>query len=136
MLSKGEYKIVSEYLISKIDFDKVYNECAPISKEKFSKESIINSVKRMIRDYPTFDTSMKGRTESFTLVLSARRGTFNDYIYFVSGRNADDSSWWITEEKFQSRIKNYKQMNRNYVCFNMKDYLRSYKVKQLIENVK
>jgi len=136
MISKGEYKIVSEYLISQIDFDKVYDNCASISKEKFSKETIINSVQRMIRDYPTFDTSMKGRTEAFTLVLSTRRGTFNDYMYFVSGRPSSVGTWFLTEEKFRSMMKFYNDTNMNYVCFNMKDYLRSYKVKQLIENVK
>jgi hypothetical protein len=135
MLTKDEYIICAEHLISLINFNRVYDNCADVSKKKFYKDDIIISIKKMIRSYPHFDTSMKGRSESFTLLLSSRKGTFNDYMYFISGIDASET-WYLYENVFLDKMKYLDDRSHNVVWFNMKEYLKGYKLNKLINIMK
>ena len=130
-----EHTICAEHLISLIDFNRVYNNCADISKQKFTKEHIISSIKKMIRNYPNIDNSLEGRSESFTLLLSTRKGTMNDYMYFISGIDSSQS-WYLYENIFLDKMKYLDDRAHNVVWFNMKEYLKGYKLEKLICNLK
>jgi len=136
MITKDEHIILSKHLIKLINWDRVYDNCASISKQKFYKDDIISSVKKMISSYPNFDISEKGRIESYTLLFSTRKGTFNDYMYFVSGNQNDIHTWYIKKSIFLERMKYYDDRAYNIVWFNMKEYLKRYKLDKLISNLK
>jgi hypothetical protein len=135
MLTKDEHIICTEYLISLIDFDRVYDHCADISKKKFTKDNIIKSIQKMIREYPHFDKSVEGRIESFTMVLSARKGTMNNYMYFMSGLNSEYNEWFLSENRFLETMKYLDDRAHNVIWFNTKEYLKSYKLNKLINNL-
>lgn len=135
MMTEDEHTICAEYLISLIDPNRVYNNCANVSKRKFSKEDITSSIRKMIRSYPHFDTSVDGRSESFTLLLSVRKGTMNDYMYFMSGQNDGTHQRFLYEDIFLETMK-YKDNWGHYVIwFNTKEYLKGYKLDKLIKSI-
>lgn len=135
MITEDEHTICAEHLISLIDFDRVYNNCAKISKKKFYKEDIISSIQRMIRSNPHLDTSIPGRIESFTLLLSSRKGTMNDYMYFMAGIDNGNHTWYLTEGTFLNKIKYQDDRAHHVVWFNMKEYLKGYKLNKLINTI-
>jgi len=135
-MTKDEHTICAEHLISLIDPDRMYNNCAEVSKKKFSKEDIISSIRKMIKSYPCFDTSREGRIESFTLLFSSRKGTFNDYMYFISGIDNGNHTWYLTERNFLDKIKYQDDRAHHVVWFNTKEYLKSYKLNKLISIIK
>lgn len=136
MITKDEHIILSNYLINQINFDRVYNDCTISSKRNFSKRIIIDSVKKMIKCYPHFDISSKGRIESFTLLFTVRKGTYNNYMYFISNKNNADNEWYMNEKRFKQVMFAHDDRAYNVVWFNMKEYLKRYKLDKLINNLK
>jgi len=96
MVTKDEHRILSNHLINKIDFDKVYDDSPDSSKMNFNKDTIINSIKKMISTYPHFDNSIEGRIESFTLLFNVRKGTLNNYMYFIYEKKSEFLGWYIS----------------------------------------
>jgi len=135
MTTKDEHTICAEHLISLIDFDRVYNNCADISKRKFSEENIISSIQKMIREYPHFDISIPDRIESFTLLLSSRKGTMNDYMYFMAGIDNGNHTWYLTEKTFLDKMKYQDDRAHHVIWFNMKEYLKGHKLNKLIKTI-
>lgn len=46
MISIETYKIISNHFVKKLDFDKIYNMSAKVSKSKFGRKIIINGIKK------------------------------------------------------------------------------------------
>ena len=132
-MTEYEHIICAEHLINLIDFDRVYNNCANVSKMKFTKEHIISSIKRMIMNYPHFDISVSNRIESFTLLLSSRKGTMNDYMYFMPFIDNGNHTWYLTDETFLDKMKYQDDRAYQVIWFNMKECLKGYKINKLIK---
>jgi len=133
MIIEKDYKIISEIMIDSIDWEKIYNQTSEYSRKLFKKEEILNSIKRLILEYPYhFDTSY-GRLESGTSVFSIRYGILNDYIYILSdyGTYTIKNGWFLTEEYFFSYLTVHKLNGKYYVCFNYKNLLRKLKLNKL-----
>ncbi len=133
--SRDEYKIISEYLIQNLDFEKIYKDTSDVSKEKFTKETIIKHIYNLILKYPDhFDTSVEGRVEYEVLVFRIRLGILNNYMYLC---NADDYNheWLMTEKNLFSIINYCKSHNYECFMFDYKTFLRNYKIKKIWETI-
>lgn len=127
-LAKEDYEIISECLIDIIDWDKIYDDTLDVSKTKFTKDDILDSIKRLIRDYPNFDIS-GGRLECGSGVFRIHYGILNDYIYIIS--NGDSYNWFLTEENLLNTLRNHENNGLYCVYFNYIDYLRINKIKKI-----
>lgn len=131
--TKEEYKIFSEYLDNIIDWERVYNETKVHSKYMFHKNTIIESIKKLILKYPdSFDESINGRTESLTELFNIRYGIFNEYVYFISNSKIELYGWFLTEHKLFEHIQNNKNKGSYCIIFNYKDNLRKLKIHKII----
>ena len=138
MITKDEYKTVSEYLVSQLDFDKIYEDTASTSKKMFSKDNIINSVKELILRYPhSFDTSIKGRIEMNVSTLKVHFGMLNNYIYLFSNAviHYTKNGWFMTEDVLMQAVNFHKLNNDHFVIFNYKEYLRNTKLKKICQTI-
>lgn len=134
MISKQEWDICSDYLIENLSFDKLYDNCAPISKEKFHKEHIISSIKRLIKEYPdNFDKSVKDRIEALTSTLSISRGYLNGYMYIIN--SGYHFGWFLTVDKLFETIELQKNNNVHHFIFDTKEYLRNLKIKKICQTL-
>lgn len=130
-INKHQWNLCSDYLIQNLDFDIIYDNCADISKKKFYKEDIISSIKKMIKEYPNFDTSVKGRIESNSSTLSVTKGYLNGYMFIIDGNY--HKSWIMTTDKLFEIIEKQKKDNTHYFIFDTKDYLRNLKFRKICQ---
>jgi len=137
-ITKDEFKIVSEHLTNLIDWEEVYNTCAPTSKKMFTKDHIISSVKRLVSEYPHFDTSVPGRIESGTGLLSVKFGFLNNYIFLFTDNKIlykTINGWLMTEDVLMEAVEYYKSHNHHIVIFDYKHYLRLHKLKKVLNKI-
>ena len=139
MITRDEYKIVSEYLVSQLDFDRLYDDTLPYSKKLFGRETIIDSIKKLILAYPDcFDTScLPNRCETNTTTLRVHKGMLNDYIYLFSNpKRYTNNGWFMTEDVLMKEAVEYHKNNNDYfIIFNYKQYLRNIKIKKICQNI-
>jgi hypothetical protein len=131
--NRDEYKIISEYLIQNLNFDKIYKDTSDVSTMSYTKKTIIDHIRNLILKYPDhFDTSVKGRVEFETQVFKIRLGILNNYMYLC---NADNYKFgWLMTENNLFNIVNYCKLNDyEYFIFDYKIYLRNYKIKKIWE---
>lgn len=135
--TRDEYKIISEHLVSLIDWNKIYDDTLESSKKLFGKDEIIHHIKKMILKYPdSFDTSRK-RLEVGTSVFKIHYGILNDYIYIISNDiyNYRTNGWFLKEEKLLNTFKIHKNNGFYCVYFNYKTYLRINKIEKIKEKI-
>lgn len=135
--TKEEYKIISDYFISIIDWDRIYRDTASESRKMFTKEDIIKSLKKLISEYPYYDTSViEGRVEEGVSTLAMRKGSVNNYMYMFSGIRRGDRFWWfMTDDKLFEAIEKYKDDNRYCIIIDIKEYLRNHKIKKICQTL-
>lgn len=134
MIDKRTYKIISEYFIKKLDFNEVYNLSADISKRKFGKDIIIGSIRKMILQYPHFDTSIKNRIETSTSLFGVQYGIINNYIYILpSSLPISSGSMHLMNEKRLFEITN--ELNDYHLVINIKNVLRTIKIKKICKTI-
>ncbi|MFW6225464.1 MAG: hypothetical protein ACOC3V_00730 [bacterium] len=126
-----EWDICSDFLIQNLDFEKLYDRCADISKRKFTKEDIINSIKRLIKEYPHFDRSVKGRIEVNASTLSVCKGYLNGYMYVID--NSYSRGWIMTLDNLFKLIEEQKRDGVHLFIFDTKQYLRTLKLKKICQ---
>lgn len=136
-ITKDEFKIVSEHLTNLIDWEEVYNSSASISKKKFTKEDIIDTVKRLVSEYPHFDTYSKLRIESNSSVFSCHFGFFNNYIYLFTNAKTyyTNNGWFMTEDALMNAVDYHKDNDHHIVIFDYTHYLRMYKIKKVQQKI-
>jgi hypothetical protein len=133
-ITKDEYKIVVEHLTNLIDWEEVYNSSPKVSKKNFTKDHIIDHIKKMISGYPHFDTSVPGRIESGTGVFSVHYGFLNNYVHFFTNTNSSKyayDGWFLTEDELMKAVDYHKSNNHHIVIFDYKQYLRTYKINKI-----
>ena len=136
--TKDEYKIVSEYLVSLVDWKKIYKDTAPRSKKMFSKEHIVKSIKKLILEYPKhFDTScLEGRVETSVSTLAVKKGLLNNYLYIFSDLKEENHfSWFMTDDKLLDKINEFKKKHKYCVIINIKQTLRNYKIRKICQTI-
>lgn len=138
-----EYKIISEYLVDTIDWDRIYDDTSEHSKNKFGRDEIINHIKKLILSYPDhFDESIEGRTEFAVEVFRIRYGILNEHIYLLSdnGRNYfiynNDSPWFVSESNLFKFLDKYKSDNKYFILLNYKHQLKRIKVLKITNRIK
>lgn len=136
IISEEKYKIVSDFLVSKIDFEQIYDDTNSYSKSLFTKEHIIDHIRNLILKYPNhFDTSIKDRIEMGVSVFDIKFGILNEYIYLVSKYRTTDNWWYITNDNLLEYIEQHKADNNYYVILNMEHFLRRQKINKIWENI-
>lgn len=139
MITKSEHKIVSRYLYNLIDWERIYDESPSVSRKKFTKEDILNTIQNLVLKYPdSFDTSIENRIESCTSVFNVKVGIINDYMYIISDgpRYIGSTGWFLTDDYFNTIINNHIENGGYCVVINIKNYLRKDKIKKLKINIK
>ncbi len=137
-ITRDEYKIVVEHLKNLIDWEKVYTSSAPTSKKNFTKDHIIDHIKKMILEYPHFDCSVPGRIESGTGVFSIHFGFLNNYVHFFTNTNFSIyavDGWFLTEDVLMKAVDYHKSNNHHIVIFDYKHYLRLHKLKKIQQKI-
>lgn len=135
-INKYQWDLCSDYLIQNLDFDIIYNNCADVSKKKFYKEDIISSIKKMIKEYPNFDRSVKGRIESKVSTLGVSVGYLNGYMYLFNSKHTYYGyTWLLTNHNLFKIVEEHKSDNSHYFIFNTKDYLRNLKLKKICQDI-
>jgi hypothetical protein len=139
--TKEEHKIFSEYLYNQVDWDRLYDDTALVSKKKFTRDDILGHIKKLILEYPNhFDTScIEGRVETSTATLAVKVGMINNYYYIISQpmtkHNGEYLSWFMTEESFLDYIERHKKVNRYYIVVNIKNCLRQHKINKICQTL-
>jgi 3-hydroxy-3-methylglutaryl CoA synthase len=139
--TKDEHKIFSEYLYNQVDWKRIYEDTAPVSKKNFTKESILGHVEKLILEYSShYDTScIEGRVESSTSTLAVKVGLINNYYYIISQPmtkfNGEYLSWFMTEEAFLEYIDIHKKSNRYCIVVNIKNCLRNHKLQKICQTI-
>ena len=139
--TKDEHKIFSKYLYNQVDWERLYYDTALVSKKKFTRDEILDHIKKLILEYPNhYDTScIEGRVESSTSTLAVKVGMINNYYYIISQPmlkyNDEYLSWFMTEENFLEYIVEHKKVNRYCIIVNIKNCLRNHKINKICQTL-
>ena len=139
--TKEEHKIFSQHLYNQLDWERLYEDTALVSKKKFTKDDILGHIKKLILEYPIYyDTScIEGRVEKSTSTLAVKVGTINNYYYIISQPmkrpNGEYLSWFMTEEDFLKYIDLHKKANRYCIVVNIKNCLRNHKINKICQTL-
>jgi hypothetical protein len=139
--TKEEHKTFSEYLYNQVDWERIYNDTALVSRNKFNKDTILNHIKELILKYPdTFDTSsIEGRVESSTSTFEVIVGMINNYYYIISQPmkkfNGRYLMWFMTEKNFLKFIDEHKKSNRYCIVIDIKNCLRQHKLNKICQTL-
>lgn len=131
-INKSEYKIISKCFLDSLDFDALYNFSGYETRRKYDKTDIIDSIKKLILEYPHFDTSYD-RLESFTLLFGIRFGILNNFIYIAPVRLVT-KSWFMKDDVLKSYISYFDRSGIYYKRLNINNILRKHKLNKIWNN--
>ena len=138
MITREEHKIVSEYIVSIIDWERIYKDTALESRINYSKETIIGHIRKLVLSYPDhFDISIKGRIEFGTVVFRIYFGMLNNYIFLISDENFNYrvNGWFLTEDRLLKAVNTHRNKDKYIVIFDYKQYLRNNKINKICQTL-